>query len=164
MPQVLSEPVNPEILERLSEPRREQIAAMSRAFLHHGRLQRLMNDRAAAATGLPHMHYAILLALATTDLSRMSELAEYYNLDISVVSRHVSAMETAGHVTRARDENDGRAVRVCLTPAGGEVLERARIMYRSRLAQLTEDWDDDEIDTFVSFLCRLLKSANGVDI
>ena len=100
MPQFLSEPVDPDILERLSEPRREQIAAMSRAFLHHGRLQRLMNDRAAAATGLPHMHYAILLALATTDLSRMSELAEYYNLDLSVVSRHVSAMETAGHVTQ----------------------------------------------------------------
>ena len=37
-------------------------------------------------------------------------------------------------------------------------------MYRSRLAQLTEDWDDDEIDTFVSYLCRLLKSANGMEI
>lgn len=137
---------------------------MSRAFVHHGRLQRLINDRAAAATGLPHMHYAILLALATTDLSRMSELAEYYNLDTSVVSRHVSAMETAGHVTRVRDENDGRAVRVRITTAGAEILERTRIMYRSRLAQLTEDWDDDEIDTFVSFLCRLLKSASGLNI
>ncbi len=164
MPHSLPEPVDPDILERLSEPRREQIAAMSRAFLHHGRLQRLINDRAAAATGLPHMHYAILLALATTHLSRMSELAEYYNLDLSVVSRHVSAMETAGHVTRVRDENDGRAGRVRLTPAGEEILERTRMIYRSRLAQLTEDWDDGEIDTFVSYLCRLIKSANGVDI
>ncbi|MFT3943953.1 MAG: MarR family winged helix-turn-helix transcriptional regulator [Ancrocorticia sp.] len=164
MPHSLPEPVDPEILERLSEPRREQIAAMSRAFLHHGRLQRLINDRAAAATGLPHMHYAILLALATTDLSRMSELAEYYNLDISVVSRHVSAMETAGHVTRVRCETDGRAVRVRMTPTGCEVLERTRMIYRSRLAQLTEDWADDDIDTFVSFLSRLLKSANGMDI
>ena len=164
MPIFLTEPADPAILETLSEPRREQIATMSRALLFHGRLQRQISDRAAAATGLAHMHYAILLALVTTDCTRMSDLAEYYSLDLSVISRHVSAMESAGYVTRERDENDGRAVTVKITPAGGDILERTRVLYRTRLAQLTHDWNDDELDTFVSFLCRLLRNAGGVEV
>lgn len=164
MSHFLAEPANPAILETLTDARREQIATMSRALLLHGRLQRNLSDRAATATGLAHMHYAILLALTTTDLTRMSELAEYYSLDVSVVSRHVSAMESAGHVTRTRDESDRRAVTVQITPEGSEVLERTRILYRTRLAELTREWNDDDVDTFVSFLCRLLRSAGGAEM
>ena len=164
MPNFLSEPADPAILETLPESRQEQIATMSRALLLQGRLQRQINDRAAAATGLAHMHYALLLALSTTDCSRMSDLADYYSLDVSVVSRHVSAMESAGYVSRTRDESDRRAVSVQITPEGSDVLERTRVLYRTRLAQLTKDWDEGELDTFASFLCRLLRSAGGIEM
>lgn len=158
------QPADPATLDGLSEHRRDQIGLMARAMLTHGQLQRTINNRAAVTTGLSHMHYAILLALATTQFARISELASYYQLDISVISRHVSAMEQAGYVTRERDPQDGRAAIVHSTPRGSEILREARLLYRTYLAELTADWSDEELDTFLASLARLTKNAGILEV
>jgi DNA-binding MarR family transcriptional regulator len=74
---------------------------------------------------------------------RLGEIAERRGVDQSVISRQVGELEQRGLVCRRADPSDRRACLVRLTPAGHEVLERARALrqdwLRGALARCPED-------------------------
>src|SRR3954464_8738477 len=53
---------------------------------------------------------------------RISDVAHRLNIDLSVASRPVAALEAAGYIRREPDEDDRRARRVTVTEAGSRVL------------------------------------------
>jgi DNA-binding MarR family transcriptional regulator len=99
-----------------------------------------------------------LLALSALDRlgpARVSQVAEELQVDLSVASRQVAALHTAGYVTRLPDPQDGRSQKVKLTAAGKRALRNAQERSVEVLDRATRGWTDAEVDGLVSSLRRL---------
>jgi DNA-binding MarR family transcriptional regulator len=98
-------------------------------------------DRAIAPLGLTHAQYSLvasLLGLARAgERPTQRELADLTGLEPIYVSKLARALESSGHITRADDPADYRAVRLELTNQGREVTERAVAVVAALLEELT---------------------------
>ena len=97
---------------------------------------------------------AVLTCLAERGSQRLSTVADVLDLDLSSVSRQVTALEREGWVARERDPADSRAVLLDLTPAGREVLARVRAARVEHLAARLPGWSDEELRGFSAQLAR----------
>lgn len=86
--------------------------------------------------GLTYPQYIVLIALYDEDNQTVGGLGEKLFLDSSTLTPLLKRMEAMGHVTRQRDPQDERQVRVRLTPQGRKVREKG-MMSRSGLLNST---------------------------
>jgi DNA-binding MarR family transcriptional regulator len=99
-----------------------------------------------------------LVALSALDRlgpARVSQVADELQVDLSVASRQVAALDGAGYVKRIPDPQDGRSQKVQLTAAGRRALRRALERSVEVLDRATRDWTDTEVDSLVTGLRRL---------
>jgi DNA-binding MarR family transcriptional regulator len=75
--------------------------------------------------GLTYLQYIVLVALYEQDDQTVGGLGEKLFLDSSTLTPLLKRLEHMGHLTRQRDPQDERQVRVCLTPQGRSVREQA---------------------------------------
>lgn len=111
-----------------------------------GRLRNSM-DRAA---------YLLLNRLDSEGPMGVKALAAGMGIDSSTVTRQVAPLVDGGLVKRTSHPEDGRAVVLQLSPRGKARLEEVRASRRELMALLTEDWQEEERETF----CRLLTRFN----
>ena len=88
---------------------------------------------------------------------RVSDLADVACLSPSTVSRHLTELEEAGHVTRVSDENDKRAVLLKVTRSGKALVEETRAHRIHALKNAVDSWPTADINT-MSVLMRRLAS------
>ena len=86
--------------------------------------------------GLTYPQYIVLIALYYADNQTVGGLGDKLFLDSSTLTPLLKRMEATGHLTRQRDPEDERQVRVRLTPQGRSVREKG-IMSRSSLLNST---------------------------
>ena len=118
-----------------------------------GALRRDLRRRAAlggVAGGI-----VALAALERLGPARVSQVADELQVDLSVASRQVAALHTAGYVTRVPDPQDGRSQKLKLTAAGKRALRKAQERSVEVLDRATRGWTDAEVDSLVSGLRRL---------
>jgi DNA-binding MarR family transcriptional regulator len=84
--------------------------------------------------GLTYLQYIVLVVLYEQDDQTVGGLGEKLFLDSSTLTPLLKRMEIMGHVTRQRDPEDERQVRLRLTRQGRGVRERA-LAYRSELVE-----------------------------
>lgn len=111
-----------------------------------GKLRNSM-DRAA---------YLLLNRLDAEGPMGVKALAASMGIDSSTVTRQVAPLVESGLVTRTTHPEDGRAVVLQLSPQGKVRLDEVRSSRRELMALLTEDWQEEERETF----CRLLTRFN----
>ena len=85
------------------------------------RLNKSVLDR----LGLTYLQYIALVALYDEDDRTVSGLGDQLFLDSSTLTPLLKKLEAAGHLTRQRDPEDERQVRVRITPQGRSVREQA---------------------------------------
>jgi DNA-binding MarR family transcriptional regulator len=86
--------------------------------------------------GLTHPQYLVMLALWGRSPLAVKELIELLQLDGPTLSPLLKRLEAAGLVTRARDPEDERQLRVGLTGKGAALRERALIVPPQVVAKL----------------------------
>lgn len=86
--------------------------------------------------GLTYPQYIVLIALYDEDDQTVGGLGDKLFLDSSTLTPLLKRMEAMGHLTRQRDPEDERQVRVRLTPQGRSLREKG-IMSRSELLNST---------------------------
>ena len=86
--------------------------------------------------GLTYPQYIVLIALYDEDNQTVGGLGDKLFLDSSTLTPLLKRMEAMGHLTRQRDPEDERVVRMRLTPQGRSVREKG-IMSRSNLLNST---------------------------
>ena len=86
--------------------------------------------------GLTYPQYIVLIALYDEDDQTVGGLGDKLFLDSSTLTPLLKRMESMGHLTRQRDPQDERQVRVRLTPQGRSLREKG-IMSRSELLNST---------------------------
>jgi len=79
----------------------------------------------AEEIGITYPQYVTLVALSEQDDQTVSQLGEKLFLESSTLTPMLKRLEAMGHVTRRRDAEDERQVRVSLTDTGRTVLEKA---------------------------------------
>ena len=84
--------------------------------------------------GLTYLQYIVLVALYEQDDQTVGGLGDKLFLDSSTLTPLLKRLESMGHVTRQRDPEDERQVRVRLTPQGRRLRERA-FAFRGDLAK-----------------------------
>jgi MarR family transcriptional regulator, organic hydroperoxide resistance regulator len=93
-----------------------------------------LNKRLLDKLGLTYLQYIVLVALYERDDQTVGELGGKLFLDSSTLTPLLKRLETMGHLTRQRDPEDERQVRVRLTPLGRRVREEA-LAFRGELVK-----------------------------
>lgn len=116
---------------------------------------------AKSATGpepVPGLRFGTLLVLSAIEHFgevRGSDLAERLELDVSVISRHLSCLEREGYTSRTPDPRDGRAWLTSVTPKGTAALAEMRETRAQVFTEALADWDEQEARELVGRLERL---------
>ncbi|WP_443048009.1 MarR family winged helix-turn-helix transcriptional regulator [Streptomyces sp. H39-S7] len=96
-----------------------------------------------------------LMALGRYGEMRMSKLAEYLDIDISVTSRHVAHLAERGWIVRTADALDRRSRLLRLSARGEKVLAASSDRAAEVLAAHLSDWSDDDVDQLSGLLERM---------
>jgi DNA-binding MarR family transcriptional regulator len=134
-----------------TDPRTRSVESVMHALMSVGRLMR----RSPGETLDPGTFW-MLKTITAHGAMRVTDLAQYANLDTSTVSRHVAQLHRTGLIERTPDPDDRRAQRVELSQAGRDQLDAA---VRSRIALLEEGlggWEPEELDDLGRLLTRLV--------
>jgi DNA-binding MarR family transcriptional regulator len=94
--------------------------------------------------GIERAAYAILFALIHEGPQRTSRLAESLHAEISTISRQSSSLVQHGLVERQADPEDGRACLLAPTAEGLRVFEENRKQRNQWLAEVLEDWSEED--------------------
>jgi DNA-binding MarR family transcriptional regulator len=92
---------------------------------------------------------------------RVSDVAHKLSVDLSVASRQLAALETAGYVTREPDPDDRRAHRVSATEEGTRVLRESHRRMVEAFGAALGAWSEDEITELAAGLDRLREDYTG---
>lgn len=118
--------------------------------------------RATAARMHPELSlvsYTILAHLEQQQGCRATDLAAYYLLDKSTVSRQVAALERLGLIERRTDADDHRVQALHLAPRGNEILAAARERRREAFEERLADWEPADLARFAEYLVRYNEDA-----
>ncbi|MEV6955361.1 MarR family transcriptional regulator [Streptomyces sp. NPDC051183] len=100
----------------------------------------------------------VLTLLSRHGEMRLSRLAAFMAIDISVTSRHVAQVAERGWIAREADPGDGRCRILRLTPAGRALLADLGERYTGALEKALADWSAQDIDVLTTLLARLRSS------
>lgn len=105
-----------------------ELAAWRGLLRAHRDIVARLDAQLEAEHGLPLSSYEVLISLADAESGRlrMGELADRLLLSRSGLTRLVDRLARQGLVERARCDSDARGFFAVITPAGRELLERAR--------------------------------------
>jgi MarR family transcriptional regulator, organic hydroperoxide resistance regulator len=99
------------------------------------RLNKAVLDR----LGLTYLQYIVLVALYEEDDRTVSSLGDQLFLDSSTLTPLLKKLEAVGHLTRRRDPEDERQVRLRITPQGRNVREQALAFRDEQVAAMGLD-------------------------
>lgn len=146
-------------MKRPAEPRRSALAAVERQTAILTRHFELLHRRTDIHDTLDRAEYLLLRALDESGPMRISALATLLGLDPSTAGRQVAVLQGQGLVEREPDPADRRCTVVTPTATGLERMRHVRRMRTEMVADLLEDWSDEDLRTFDEILGKYNRSV-----
>ena len=109
-----------------------------------------------AVLGIGYPAWATLKLVREGVVGTASELARELGYTSGAVTRLIDGLEQKGLIARDRDEADRRVVRLRVTAAGDDVVDRGKPIAIDLWNGMLADLDQAEADQFVDTLCKLL--------
>lgn len=103
--------------------------------------------------------YLLLTQISLGGACSIKTLSHTFHLDISTVSRQVSALEQKGYIRRVPDELDGRAFILSITELGEQLLTDDKANRIARLGHVLDNWTDAEMKQFGELLKKFNHSV-----
>ena len=90
-------------------------------------------------------------------------LARYFSLERHSVSELITRMVASGLITKHRDENDKKVVRIALTPKGRELCVKVMDAeyIRSVMSELTAE-QREQLETYLGILLKRAREELGI--
>jgi DNA-binding MarR family transcriptional regulator len=104
---------------------------------------------------LPRGHVWLLARLASSEPTRLSDLATSLGVDQSTLTPQAKRLECDGLIARETDPHDRRASLLRVTRAGHQLLCRLRSARQATFDALLEDWPETERAQAAAVLNRL---------
>src|SRR3954464_10269512 len=117
--------------------------------------------RSMLATGEPILSWTdawLLGRISDTGPVRLSELADWQEVDRSTMTTQIRRLETLGLVQRDPDPRDGRAVLVSATRTGAARHRRTKQTARAVYENLLADWSEDDLQAAAQVAGRLVEA------
>jgi DNA-binding MarR family transcriptional regulator len=136
----------------------EALDASISGFNQDGRLGRKRaTRRARRLTGFDWTYSALMILEGLRDdaTQRMSQLAESVGTTPPTVTKLVRDLENKGLVTKALDEQDGRASILALTDKGRQMLEAIIQARLEALQKVLSEWSTEDIEKLDELFERL---------
>jgi DNA-binding MarR family transcriptional regulator len=102
----------------------------------------------------------LLGRITDTGPVRLSELADWQEVDRSTMTTQIRRLENLGLVDRAADPRDGRAVLVSATRAGAARHRRTKQTARSLYEKVLADWSEDDLRAAAKVARRLTETLD----
>lgn len=115
-----------------------------------------------ARNSMDRAAYLLLNRLEQNGPMGVKALASGMGIDSSTVTRQVAPLVEGGLVTRTTHPDDGRAVVLKLSAHGTARLNQVRSSRRELMAVLTDDWSDEDRETFCRLLTRFNTAMAGI--
>jgi MarR family transcriptional regulator, transcriptional regulator for hemolysin len=112
-------------------------------------------DDALASAGGSLPVWLVLVSLTSQSLASQRELADVMGIREATLTHHLTAMESAGLITRRRDAANRRIQVVELTGAGAELFGRLRDVALAFDEQLRRGLSAADVSALEDLLCRL---------
>lgn len=133
---------------------RELSVLLRRARAYSADLARTVHPDLEAAA------YGLLMHVVDGGGARATDLAGYFRIDKSTVSRQVRLLEQLGLLAREPDSEDARVLRLVATGEGVRRLDAARTARRQRVEQRVQGWTPAEVDRLAGLLARYNRSTS----
>ena len=124
----------------------------------HGCLARRLDAELESAHHLPMTSYEVLQRLqeSSGERMRMCDLAEQAQISRSGLTRMVDRLERDGLLSRCSCQHDARGAYACLTDAGRERLEEARVTHLAVIReQFLSHFSEAELSTLAQMWQRI---------
>jgi DNA-binding MarR family transcriptional regulator len=105
--------------------------------------------------------YTLLTHIASTPKARAADLAAYFGLDKSTVSRQLDELINDGLLRRAGEQPGRRGLTLVVTAEGHRELRAAADCVRARLAEWLADWDDQDLAVFARLVTKFNHSTQA---
>lgn len=127
------------------------------AILVHdvARQLRVLIDTKVEPYKLTRLKWLTLAILDRKDGISQAELAEHLDLDRSAVGRLLERMETRGFITRTRDEQDRRVIRIFIKEEAKPMLADLEKISADVRRQATAGLSKDEEKTLIEILLKI---------
>lgn len=138
----------------------EDVAALERELAVFLRRARAFSDELARTVhpDLEAAAYGLLMHVVDSSEAdegvRAADLAEFFGIDKSTVSRQVRLLEQLGLLARTADPEDARVLRLVPTEEGLRRLGAAREARRTRVLGRVADWTDEEVAELARLMAR----------
>ena len=107
---------------------------------------------------LPGHGFGALVSIRKRENARVSDIAADLQIDLSVASRQIASLVSAGLVERQPDPADRRAHVLGLTAEGITALRASFLDMVGLIDEALVDWTQDEVETLATSLERLVSS------
>ncbi len=151
-----SSPPNSSARSATDAPPADPVEQLIRQLYGLGAVRRELGR--AAQRELETQGFAALGAIRRRGACRVSDIATDLQVDLSVASRQIAALVSAGHVERRPDPADGRAHLLHLTDDGAAAIGRAHRQMIAVLGDALASWDPADVETLTHGLERLSQS------
>lgn len=116
----------------------------------------------AAGVRITLAQSGVLFLLEQQDRRMMSEIGRILGIENSAMTGLIDRLEKAGFVTRIADPEDRRALLICVTPAGLEEAEKAKLIIRGVNNEIKSGFSERQVDVFSRVLDGLSKKFKGI--
>lgn len=114
-----------------------------------------------APEGLTRLMWLVLSGIGDEDIATPSAMAEAIGITRPATSRLLARMEAMGLVVRGGGADDGRSVKLALTPAGLATLRRLRPKVEAVRAHFARKLPELELTALIVALDRLTAGEDG---
>lgn len=132
------------------------------ALSDFGRTQRAFADQISRELGWSRASLSLLRWLSCSGPVPLSDVAAAQQVDLSVVSRQVSALTEAGYVARSVDPVDRRVRTVEITETGRDLIAHRSVCFVRATERVFGTWSDDELLAAITQLRRLTEAISTV--
>jgi DNA-binding MarR family transcriptional regulator len=115
-------------------------------------LRRLASITSKKLGNMDRSAYLLLHQIISYGPARVKNLADEFQLDISTVSRQVTALEHKGYVYRIPDPSDGRAYSLQITELGNKKFNEYQHLRYTKLEEILKDWSNEDCEQFGQLL------------
>lgn len=112
-------------------------------------------DEALAPLGINIAQYALLRMVAARTSLSLTELGRLAELDRSTIGRNVRVLERMGLMQTGRGDDDQRESVVSLTPAGTDLLSKARPIWDECQSRIATKLGTERVETLNAILAAL---------
>jgi DNA-binding MarR family transcriptional regulator len=118
-------------------------------------------DRQTNSPDISRTELTVLGAINRFKRVPLGELAEFENLNPTMLSRIIGKLEGRGLVTRETDGNDRRAVLAVITAQGRKAWEKQRKRRDALVAELLTELSDKDVQSLLDALAALEALADA---